>query len=92
MSAKVVLIYIIQLMILSPTASLTPSLNQYIYSSQFKSEELSSSVSVGVIIPYDHVHPVGAFAIKATIDVSVCVRACVCVSVSVMMSLSLSLS
>ena len=51
---------------------------------------------VGVIILYDHVHPVGAFAIKATIDVSVCVCECVCVcmcvSVSVMVSLSLSLS
>ena len=43
MSAKIVLTYIIQLMILSPTPSLTPSLNQY--SSRFKSEELSSSVS-----------------------------------------------
>ena len=34
---------------------------------------------MGVVILYDHVHPVGAFAIKATIDVSVCV--CVCVHV-----------
>ena len=47
---------------------------------------------MGVIILYDHVHPVGAFAIKATIDVSVCVcvSVCMCVSVSVMVSLSLS--
>ena len=58
---------------------------------QVKSEETQLfclRVMVGVIILYDHVHPVGAFAIKATIDVSVCV--CMCVSVSVMVSLSLS--
>ena len=41
-----------------------------------------SRVMVGVIILYDHVHPVGAFAIKATIDVSVCVCVCVCACVS----------
>ena len=58
----------------------SPSLNQY--SSRFKSEEtqlLCLRVMVGVIILYDHIHPVGAFAIKATIDVSVCVCACACV-------------
>ena len=62
---------------------------------RFKSEETQLfclRVMVGVIILYDHVHPVGAFAIKATIDVSVCVcvSVCMCVSVSVMVSLSLS--
>ena len=51
---------------------------------RFKSEETQLfclRVMVGVIILYDHVHPVGAFAIKATIDVSVCVCECVCVHV-----------
>ena len=82
-----------QLMILSPTPSLLPPPSISIYSSWFKSEEtqlLCLRVMVGVIILYDHVRPVGAFAIKATIDVSVCVcvRVRVCESVSVMMSLS----
>lgn len=42
------------------------------YSSRFKSEETQMfclRVMVGVIILFDHVHPVGAFAVKAAIDV-----------------------
>lgn len=41
------------------------------YSSRFKSEETQMfclRVMVGVIILFDHVHPVGAFAVKAAID------------------------
>ena len=63
--------YIMQLMIF-----VTPSVTR------FKSEETQLfclRVMVGVIILYDHVHPVGAFAIMATIDVSVCVCVWVCV-------------
>ena len=43
------------------------------YSSRFKSEETQLfclRVMVGVIILYDHVHPVGTFAVKGAIDVS----------------------
>ncbi|CAI8043381.1 CYFIP-related Rac1 interactor B [Geodia barretti] len=42
------------------------------YTSRFQSEETQLfclRVMVGVIILYDHVHPVGAFAVKAAIDV-----------------------
>ena len=44
------------------------------YSSRFESEDTAVfclRVMVGVIILYDHVHSVGAFAKKAAIDVSV---------------------
>ena len=44
------------------------------YSSRFECEDTAVfclRVMVGVIILYDHVHPVGAFAKKAAIDVSV---------------------
>ena len=44
------------------------------YSSRFESEDTAVfclRVMVGMIILYDHVHPVGAFAKKAAIDVSV---------------------
>ncbi len=43
------------------------------YHSRFENEETALfclRVMVGVIILYDHVHPVGAFAKKAAIDVS----------------------
>ena len=52
------------------TSHMTSSSRQY--SSRFKNEETQLfclRVMVGVIILYDHVHPVGAFAVKAAIDV-----------------------
>ena len=45
------------------------------YSSRFKSEETKFfclRVMVGVIILYDHVHPVGAFAKTSSIEVGIC--------------------
>ena len=52
-----------------PLSSLPPCSE---YNARFKSEETQLfclRVMVGVIILYDHVHPVGAFALKAAIDV-----------------------
>lgn len=49
------------------------SLNSREYRSRFTNEETVSfclRVMVGVIILYDHVHPVGAFAKTSKIDVS----------------------
>ena len=56
------------------------------YSSRFELADTTLfclRVMVGVIILYDHIHPVGAFAKTTNIDVSVCVcvHARVCVSV-----------
>ena len=54
------------------------------YSSRFELADTTLfclRVMVGVIILYDHIHPVGAFAKTTNIDVSVCV--CVCVRVRV---------
>lgn len=47
------------------------------YKSRFRNEETVSftlRVMVGVIILYDHLHPVGAFVKKAPIDVSELIR------------------
>ena len=46
------------------------------YSSRFELADTTLfclRVMVGVIILYDHIHPVGAFAKTTNIDVSVCV-------------------
>ena len=54
------------------------------YSSRFELEDtvlFCLRVMVGVIILYDHIHPVGAFAKTTNIDVSVCVCACMCIVV-----------
>ena len=52
------------------------------YRSKFKNEEtilFCLRVMVGVIILYDHVHPVGAFTKSSNIDVSTgCTYMCVC--------------
>ena len=44
------------------------------YKSRFRNEETISftlRVMVGIIILYDHLHPIGAFAKKAAIDVRI---------------------
>ena len=59
--------------------STLPSFECREYSSRFELEDtilFCLRVMVGVIILYDHIHPVGAFAKTTNIDVSVCVRAC----------------
>ena len=52
-----------------------PHVNFREYCSRFQNEETKLfclRVMVGVIILYDHVHPVGAFAKTSGIDVSKC--------------------